>query len=233
MKLKVIVAAAAVASAALAFGKGATSLFVKPGSAKGFIAIVNKQAKIAENEFLDVAEHIRQEKSFVFKFVKDDAEAKGAAVVIRLVDEPGRPPMTVSPEVGRAEMNVAALVEDLPSDAGKKKFLVPRARREFLRTIAYAFGAGGSQFRGNIMAALKLRDLDFCGEALPVDTLDTIVQNAKKIGLKPEYAVSYEVACEEGWAPQPKTDEQKKIWDGVHALPENPIQIKFDPKTDR
>ena len=233
MKLKVIVAAVVVASAALSFGKSATKLFVKPGSAKGFIAIVNKQAKVAENEFSDVAERIRQEKPFVFKFVKDDAEAKGAEVVIRLVDEPSKPPMTVSPEVGRAEMNVAALVEDLPSDAGKKKFLVPRARREFLRTIAYAFGAGGTQFRGNIMAVLKIRELDFCDEALPVDTLDTIVQNAKKMGLKPEYAVSYEVACEEGLAPQPETDEQKKIWDEVHALPENPIQIKFDPKTDK
>jgi len=233
MKSRWIVAVVFFASATLSFGKDSKALFVKPGSAKGFVGIVNRQTKVAEREFSEAVECIRQERPFVFKFVKDDAEAKGAAVVVRLVDEPGKPPMTVSPEVGRAEMNVAALVEDIPSDSGKQKFLVPRARREFLRTVAYAFGAGGSQFHGNIMAALKLRDLDFCVEVLPVDTLDTIVQNAKKIGLKPEYAVSYEVACEEGWAPQPETDEQRRIWDEVHALPENPIQIKFDPKTDK
>ena len=232
---KIIIAGFAVALAAVSFGKDAAEpqLFVKPGSAKGFVAVVNKQAKVEEKEFVEAADSIRKTKAYVFKFVKDDAEAKGATAVIRLVDEAGRPPMTVSPEVGRGEMNVAVLVDDIKSDAGKKKFLVSRARREFLRTIAYAFGAGGSQFPGNIMAATKLRDLDYCSEFLPVDTLYAIEKSAKDRDLKPEIAVPYDVACEEGWAPQPVTEEQKKIWKEIHAMPENPIKIKFDPKTDR
>ena len=214
-------------STAFAAGKNARELFVKPGSAKGFVAVVNQQTKVAEKEFSEAAECIRNDKAFVFKFVKDDAGAKGAAVVIRLVDEAGKPPMTVSPEVGRAEMYVAALVEDLPSEAGKKKFLIPRARREFLRTVAYAFGAGSSQFPGNIMAAYKLRDLDFCAELLPVDAIDTIVKNAKKAGLEPEYRVPYRTACEEGWAPAPTNDAQKAVWKEVCTVPDQPMKIEF------
>lgn len=215
------------------FGAEAEEIFVKPGSAKGFVAIVNKQTKVAESEFAKAVEYIRKDKPFVFKFVKDDAGAKGAAVVVRIVDEAGKPPMTVSPEVGRGEMNVAALAESVSANADAQKTFLLRARREFLRTIAYAFGAGGSRFTGNIMTILKISELDTCEEFLPVDTMSDIARNAKKLDLRPEYAVTYDVACEEGWAPQPKTDEQRKIWKEIHAMPENPIKIKFDPKTDK
>lgn len=218
-----------------AFAKQKTpkKLYVKPGSGQGFVAVVNEQTKVDEKEFVAASEEIRKGARFIFKFVKTEAEAKGAAVTVRVVDQAGKPPMTVSPEIGHGEMNVAALVDDLTSEESKKKFILPRARREFMRTVAYAFGAGGSQFPGNIMAAMKIRDLDYCEEFVPVDTLKTIADNGKKLGLKPERAVRYDVACEEGWAPEPKTDEEKQIWKEIHSLPENPIKIKFDPKTDK
>ena len=231
---KIIAVGFAVAFAAVSFGAETVSgFFIKPGSAKGFIAVLNRQTKVEEKELAGAVESIRRDRPFVFKFVKDDTEAKDAAVVIRVVDEQGKPPMTVSPEIGRGEMNVAALVADVKSEAGKKKFLVSRARRELMRTIAYALGAGGTRFPGNIMSSVVLRDLDYCNEALPADTLEALAHNAEKLGLKPEYVVPYEIACEEGWAPEPKTEEQKKIWKDVHALPENPIKIKFDPKKDK
>ena len=41
---------------------------------------------------------------------------------------------------------------------------------------------------------------------------------------------TYRQACQEGWAPAPKNDEQKAIWNQVHAIPDKPIKIEFDPK---
>ena len=233
MMQKLVAIGLVFALAAASFGAGAEEIFVKPGSAKGFVAVVNRQTKVAEKEFANAVEYVRKDKPFVFKFVKDDAEARDAAVVVRIVDEAGKPPMTVSPEVGRGEMNVAALAEGIPANADAQKTFLHRVRSEFLRTVAYAFGAGGSRFTGNIMTVFSIGELDSCAEFLPVDTLSDIARNAKKLGLRPEYAVSYTVACEEGWAPQPKTDEQRRIWKEVHAMPENPIRIKFDPKTDK
>lgn len=43
---------------------------------------------------------------------------------------------------------------------------------------------------------------------------------------------TYERACQEGWAPAPTNDLQKAIWERVRALPDKPIKIEFDPKTD-
>lgn len=43
-----------------------------------------------------------------------------------------------------------------------------------------------------------------------------------------------DVASEEaGWAAQPTNDYQKAVWDQVHALPDKPLTIEFDPKKDK
>lgn len=41
------------------------------------------------------------------------------------------------------------------------------------------------------------------------------------------------MAVEEGWGANPTNDVEKAIWDEVHALPDKPMQIKFDPKRDK
>ena len=229
---KLIATGFAFALTAASFGADVAALqfFVKPGSAKGFVAVVNKQTKVDEKEFATAIENIRKDRPFTFRIVKDESAAKDAAAVIRIIDEAGKPPMTVSPEVSRGEMNVAVLVDDIKSDAGKKKFFVSRARRVLMRTVAYTLGAGGTRYSGNIMSSIRLRDLDLCNEALPADTLEALAQNAARLGLTPEYKVPYEIACEEGWAPEPVTEEQKKIWKEVRSIPTAPIKVKFDPK---
>ena len=208
-----------------AFAESVEQMFTKPNSGKGFVAIVNQQTKVDEKEFTKAVDMLRGYKPYMFKFVKTEDEAKDAAAILLLVDKSGQPPMTVSPEVGRAEVNVAGLCADLKSEAGQKKFLPDRARREFIRAFAFAFCAGGSQFPGNIMTATSTRDLDYLKDPLPVDTIEAIGKTAKKRGLEAQHVVDYITACEEGWAPKPVTEQQKKDWDEVHQLPTKPIKI--------
>ena len=54
-----------------------------------------------------------------------------------------------------------------------------------------------------------------------------------RMGVSPTRKGTYEAAVKQGWAPAPTNDIQKAIWDKVHQLPTKPIQIKFDPKTDK
>ena len=55
----------------------------------------------------------------------------------------------------------------------------------------------------------------------------------KGYGITPKAYSTYKKACEEGWAPQPVNDAQRKIWNQVHAIPDKPLTIEFDPKKDK
>ena len=210
------------------------TLYVKPGSLRGHIAVVNQQTMISESLFVDATEVMRERRRYDFRFGRGDAVSKGAAMQLRIVDDPtDLAPMTVSPEAGRGVLNVAALTNDLRSAADVQKLLPNRAKLEFLRLICYAFGVGGSQFGGNLLSATSVRDLDGMGLFLPVDVFDKIDASAAKRGLKPEIVAEYYEACEQGWAPTPTNAAQKAIWDKVHAIPKNPMKIEFDPKKGR
>ena len=83
------------------------------------------------------------------------------------------------------------------------------------------------------MSATSVQELDSMQPFIPVDVFDKIDASAKKRGLRPEILANYYEACEQGWAPAPTNDIQKAILDKVHAIPANPIKIKFDPKKGR
>lgn len=195
--------------------KRSGGMIVEPNSGKGFVAVVNTQSKVDEKEIAEVVAVIRKEISYRFKIVKTDVEAKDAALTIRVVDVAGKPVFTASPEASLAEVNVATLVDDLKSDFSKKKFLPHRTRIEIMRAFAYAAGAGGSGFPGNIFDTVTVKDLDYCKEFFPVDTLDAIRRHLTKRGLEPENVTTYRYACEEGWAPAPTNEYQKAIYEEI------------------
>jgi hypothetical protein len=208
-------------------------LYAKPGSMRGYIAIVNSQDMVPESVFVDAIDVIRERLRYDFKFCKDGSAPKGAAIQLQIVDDSGDvAPMTVSPEIGRGVLNVAALTNDLcAADTARK--LPNRVKLEFLRMLCYAFSVGGSQFGGNLMSATSVQELDNLQPFIPVDVFDKIDASAKKRGLRPEILANYYEACEQGWAPAPTNDMQKAIWDKVHAVPATPMKIEFDPKKGR
>ena len=209
-------------------------LYAKPGSLRGHIAIVNRQTMIPESLFVEATEVVRERRRYDLKLGMDESVFKDAAIQLEIVDNTSNPaPMTVSPEIGRGMLNVAALTNDLGSAAAVRKFLPKRAKLGFLRLMCYALSVGGSQFSGNLLSATSVRDLDSMDIFLPVDVFDKIDASAAKRGLKPEIVAEYYEACEQGWAPAPTNDFQKAIWDKVHAIPKNPMKIEFDPKKGR
>lgn len=187
----------------------------EPNVGKGFIAIVNRQDKVPAKDVVDVLFALGEEHPYAVKVVKTVGEAKDAALTIHLVDDATKPPMIAAPEESWAEINVGRLTDDLKSDTSKKKFLTPRLRKEMLRAVAYAAGAGGSSFPGNILDAVTIRDLDYMGEFLPVDAIDRITSHLQKRGLVQQRRVPYRFACEEGWAPAPTNDIQKAIYEEI------------------
>ena len=187
----------------------------EPGVGKGFIAIVNGQDKVPVQTLVDVLLKLGEQRPYAVKVVKTAEEAKGATVTIRLIDDAAKSVFIAAPEESWAEINVGRLADDLKSDISKKKFLPQRARKEMLRALAYAAGAGGSGFAGNLLDTVTIRDLDYVDEFLPVDTIERLTKHLEKRGLEPQRRVPYRYACEEGWAPAPTNDIQKAIFEEI------------------
>jgi hypothetical protein len=74
----------------------------------------------------------------------------------------------------------------------------------------------------------KITDLD-----VAMDTYVAVCQSFDSIGIVPSEYGTYQDACEMGIAPAPTNDIQRAIWEKVHAIPDKPITINFDPKKDK
>ncbi len=80
----------------------------------------------------------------------------------------------------------------------------------------------------------SVKDLDsLVGSTLTVDVTMAMRANLEKLGLTQTKYTTYRKACMEGWAPQPTNEYQKAIWEQIHAIPDKPITIEFDPKKDK
>jgi len=82
-------------------------------------------------------------------------------------------------------------------------------------------------------AVSKPADLNGCTDELPVDVTAKMLPYFEARGVKSEQLIPYRVAVQEGWAPQPTNDVQRTIWNQIHAIPDKPITIEFDPKKDK
>ena len=64
-------------------------------------------------------------------------------------------------------------------------------------------------------------------------SLNVMMKTARKLKMAEAHTMTYKSACQEGWAPEPTNDVQRTIWKQVHAVPDKPITIEFDPKKDK
>ena len=74
---------------------------------------------------------------------------------------------------------------------------------------------------------------DFIHAKSPSSRKAAISANKSKLGIFSRQMVPYSRACREGWAPFPTNAVQKAFWEKVHAIPDRPITIEFDPKKDK
>lgn len=209
-------------------------MIVKPNSQQGKIAFFD--CGVGKGEVLkQVTDDLAKAMRFNFqadtlpsvparkdglKTVKD----KGATFGIFVFADKDDPcTVGVYPEQRFGYVNVAAV-------GGDDERLV----RELKRAFVMLCGSSSSQYDGTLLSPVEgPLDLDGIKEKkLPMDVISRVEKYLKYFEVTPYIRTSYKTACEEGWAPNPTNDIQKAIWDKVHELPSNPIQIKYDAKRD-
>ncbi len=213
---------------------------VKPGSQKGKIAVIDAQSRVAASNFLAVAQNVASYTKLNVVYEKaapgEAAKLKAASAAdfaVVVVDDETTPAMLVAPEDGWAVVNVAKVGRNLKSAQAMEKFFVGRCRREVIRAFSLLCGGGSSAYPGNVMNAAKLEDVDKYDEGIPHDMIMAYTAYLANYGVTPKIEAVYAKACREGWAPRPTNDVQKAIWERVHAVPDKPIKITFDPKRDK
>ena len=202
-------------------------------SAKGNIVLVNAQ-HLADQKLLAEACSTFTAVSCVDIKIQEgsfdvmEPTLKGEGTLF-LIDNDKLPMSLFAPEAKWAMVNVSRLKSD------KKPFFEARIKKETFRLLCYLCGVGGTKYAHCITGIItKAEDLDEIPEIkVPVEFKERFNRYLPGCGIIPFEVVYYKRACEQGWAPPPTNDYQKAIWDKVHAIPEKPMKIKFDPATQK
>ena len=213
----------------------------QPGSAKGAFVILNAQKRVGEaaitpdmsvtKEYFDIEYSVRSDGGVTVANVGRKIRDAGGTVGVALVDDPTLPSLLTAPETRWSIVNVALLAENCPDDAT----LASRVRKEILRSLAFTAG-GVYATRGDPLMrdVTKPSDLDgLKAEVFGLETINRFIDSAPLYGLKPWHVTTYREACEQGWAPQPTNEYQKRVWDKVHAIPTKPLKIEYNEKRDK
>lgn len=194
-----------------------------------FIESVVKQFNTGLSMQLEVG--VMERETDIWKIIKKAQSLPNTGLVTIIVDDPKLPRILSALEDGWSVLNVNGLDDDMPP----KDVYENRIRKEINRAFAQAAGAGLSMNKPCVMElAYTLHELD--NIQFPVISPEAMSKiqeagNKKKIGRI--VRKTYLKACQEGWAPAPTNDIQKTIWNQIHAIPDKPITIEFDPEKDK
>lgn len=206
------------------------------------IAYLNMQDRVSDKAVAEVLEtqnrivrrvitFERLEGKFDIATVPEVMKKADVAEAIFIVDDTVLPSLLVAHESKWAMINVAALASDKPDQV----VLDERVRLEMWRALALLNGAGNSMMGKCVLKSVfKNSDLDALGaKAFSPEPLNKIFQHLDLTDVAKRETCTYRKACEEGWAPEPKDDVQRKIWNEVRSIPQKPMKIEFDPKKGR
>ena len=157
----------------------------------------------------------------------EEAREAGVAAAVLVIDDAAYPFLMDSPDGRWAVLNVAAVKGDAAKLSGRLTKLVWNA-------TVRAVGAGGCGDAFSVFAPFTtLAELDRLGSDPGPMGHNALIDAAKARGLTFVRLATYRTACQQGWAPAPTNDVQRAIWNQVHAIPDKPIKIEFDPKKDK
>lgn len=209
---------------------------IKKGSYTGKVSFVDTQDIVSHSEVESAAAILREASECNIVASKGEYTDPASmltmtesSVIVVLVNDPSAPKMLLAPEDHWGVVNVAKLVDDLPSETAKKRFVGSRARKEMIRAFSLICGGGASQFPGSILNASTMKQLDVMQDVIPVDKIDAYRAHLEKLGVTPRQMVTYRRACQEGWAQLPTNEVQRTIWNRIHEIPSEPIKIEFTP----
>ena len=194
-----------------------------------FIRSVADQFNTGLNVYVEVSEMAPVPDPF--ELARKALSIPKTGIVAIIVDDDRLPTLLSAMEDGWAILNIRRFRDDLPPKAVYEM----RVRKEINRVFAEAAGAGLSFNKPCVMEPVfKVSDLDaLTFPVISPEAMSKISQVCKKRGIPARRSDTYRKACVEGWAPAPTNDIQKAIWDKVHAIPDKPITIEFDPRRDK
>ena len=217
---------------------------VKPDPGNGRILIANAQKRVPTRAFTRVANVARVRMKLAVDCadvgpakaahptVRSAPELKATLVLFVTDDPSSESTILTAPDERWAVVNVAAV----GAGAADAETVENRTRHAVSRAIGILCGAGGSQYADSLSGAFLAgpKDYDrFKSDMLPPDTFQKLHTYLGKLGVRPIDQSTYLNACQEGWAPAPTNDIQKAIWEKVHAPPQKPMKIKFDPAAQK
>ena len=191
------------------------------------VSILDEQSIVER----DAIERIASEMQSMLMIPVAVNASSNVAVRIRLRADEKAAPLVIMPDNAIAIVDVKALSVDKPA----MPLLETRLSKEIWRGLVYVLGGGNTYVQNCVMkqvSSLKGLDAIPSRTACP-DAYLRIAESARASGLNPLRRVTYRQACKEGWAPQPTNDVQKTIWEEIHAIPDKPITIEYDPKKDK
>lgn len=195
------------------------------------VRIINSQSIIPDDQVEEVAAAIRQTARFAVNIVKSDNAATVPAdektgASIYLVANDSDPRILVAPEDAWSRVNVKALTKDAP----KPEVLKARFTKECWRGLAISLGASNSMMQPCIMHdVFELKDLEENDLLVPCpEPFNKIMNTARARGIEPGKMVLYRKAVKEGWAPEPKTDVQRKIKENPDVEIELPAELQAE-----
>lgn len=162
----------------------------------------------------------------VMETLKKAQALPNTGITLLIIEDKISPTILSAMEDGWAILNIGKLNYDMPPDAVYNE----RIRKELNRAFAQAFGAGLSMHGPCVMEpAYTLTQLDSIKfPVISPEAMNKIMSACRLKNIPPMRKTTYLRACEEGWAPAPTNAVQKGIWEKVHAIPTDPIKIKFD-----
>lgn len=183
----------------------------RPNTQKGSIVYVNCQNVIDDSILISHARMMEQElkygvevKAGTFNLVKPQVLGRASLFI---VNDESLPTLLSAPEDRWAMVNFARLV------TSNNDINISRAEKELSRGFALLGGSFMSQFERTITECVtNPTQLDkYPNSRLPFDTLRRMERYLKGYGLGQFESVLYCDACEEGWAPAPVDDVQRRI----------------------
>lgn len=201
--------------------------FVCTPTAGKSVRIVNGQKKLDRTALEKVARSIASRLGWKVEVVDDLKDDGNSGCIISVTEKEGARAILVAPENDWAEVNVTPLAADKP-DVEK---LSARAEKEVWRALCFVMGAANSKYQPCLMRDIRsLADLDAAVAEPCPEPFNAMNDEARARGFSSQRRTTYRRACAEGWAPEPKDDIQRAIWEEYHTKPSKPMEIKYDKK---
>lgn len=147
------------------------------------------------------------------------------AIVVFYSGSPEEPIESIYPMDKVAVVNVATLSNVSPKVYSDRTTALACRSIAYLAGGAMPFGVDGCMknvFDASGLDTLKVKMLHPMSGQL-------VKSSAEDFGFALWKRGTYIGACQEGWAHPPTNDVQRAVWEKVHAIPDKPITIKYNP----